>query len=133
MPIGEVGPHALDIVRLFLPEVTRRGNSWEGEVVHADRFGNLVTNLAEADLDEALLAHGEDPNRLQLVVGEARLPLARTYADLAEGEACFLLGSAGRLELAVNRGSAAARFGAGRGARVVLAGVLPQAEDAREG
>jgi S-adenosylmethionine hydrolase len=123
LPIEEVGPKAEEPVRLPLPEVRRRGEEWEGVVVHADRFGNLVTNFTRSDLEAAVAALDGDPNRLQLLIGEARLPLARTYADLAEGEACVLLGGAGRLELAVNQGSAALRFGAGRGARVRLRGL----------
>ena len=42
----------------------------------------------------------------------------RSYYDLPEGEGCALLGSSGRLEVAVNRGNASRMFGAGRGAPV---------------
>ena len=36
-----------------------------------------------------------------MVVEGAVLPLVRTYSDVAEGEACALLGSSRRLEVAV--------------------------------
>ena len=64
---------------------------------------------------------------LQILVyaGAARLPLAQTYADVAEGEGCALLGSSGRLELAVNQGSAAKELGLGRGDRVRLRALGP--------
>ena len=51
------------------------------------------------------------------------LPLVRTYSDVEPGRACALVGSSGRLELAVNRGRAAdALAGApvGAGVRVAL-------------
>ena len=32
------------------PPKTRRAEGWEGAVLHVDRFGNLTTNLLEADL-----------------------------------------------------------------------------------
>jgi S-adenosylmethionine hydrolase len=44
------------------------------------------------------------------------LPFVRTYADIAEGEACALIGSSGRLEVAVHRGNASRVLGAMSGA-----------------
>jgi S-adenosylmethionine hydrolase len=41
--------------------------------------------------------------------------LARTYADIGEGEACALIGSSGRLEVAVRQGNAARLLGVGTG------------------
>jgi S-adenosylmethionine hydrolase len=46
------------------------------------------------------------------------LPLVRTYTDVPEGEACALLGSSNRLEVAVHRGNAARLLGAAKGASV---------------
>jgi S-adenosylmethionine hydrolase len=48
------------------------------------------------------------------------MPLVRAYADVAEGEACALVGSSGRLEIAVHKGNAARLLGAGRGAPVIV-------------
>jgi S-adenosylmethionine hydrolase len=44
--------------------------------------------------------------------------LARTFSDVAPGEPLALWGSGGRLEVAVNRGSAAVALGLGRGGNV---------------
>jgi len=63
---------------------------------------------------------GGDPTELVALVGEVVMPLVRTYAEVSEGEPCALVGSSGRLEVAVSRGSAAAVLGAGLGETVRL-------------
>jgi S-adenosylmethionine hydrolase len=57
---------------------------------------------------------------LQLSVEGVVLPFARTYSDVAQGEPCAVLGSSGRLEIAVNQGSASRQLGAGVGSPVRL-------------
>jgi S-adenosyl-L-methionine hydrolase (adenosine-forming) len=119
MPLEEVGPPATDVVVLPLPAVRQRGDrEWEGEVVHSDRFGNLTTNISARDLTEILAHFGGDPTEVVVVVEGAILPLVRTYADVSEGEACALVGSSRRLEIAIHGGSAGRILGAARGAAV---------------
>jgi hypothetical protein len=103
LPLDEVGPVVADPVRLSLPAKVRTEDGWEGAVIHVDRFGNLTTNLLEADL-RALAGRGLEG--LEVFLGAHRLPLVRFYSEVEAGEACALLGSAGRLEIAVNRGRA---------------------------
>lgn len=68
-------------------------------VIYLDAFGNAMTGLrAPADGDGRLLAGG------------LSLPCARTFADMPPGEALWLVNSIGLVEVAVNRGSAAARL-----------------------
>ena len=79
----------------------------EGVVITVDRFGNAVTNL--------LAAHGG-----VVEVGTLRLPVLRTYADVAPGTPLALVGSSGLIEIAVRDGNAAALLGLGRDATVLL-------------
>jgi S-adenosylmethionine hydrolase len=79
----------------------------EGVVITVDRFGNAVTNL--------LAAHGG-----VIEVGELRLPILRTYADVAPGTPLALVGSSGLIEIAVRDGNAAALLGLARDATVLL-------------
>ena len=118
MPLDRVGPHLLSPVRLPVPEVRQTGEGWEAAVVHVDRFGNMTTNLRSAALDAILESVQGGRKGISVVARDRPLPLVRTYGDVPEGEACALLGSSDRLEIAVNRGSAAARFGAGVGTPV---------------
>ncbi|MGE5125418.1 MAG: S-adenosyl-l-methionine hydroxide adenosyltransferase family protein, partial [Betaproteobacteria bacterium] len=61
LALEEMGPVVGDPVRLVLPRAQRRTGACEGAVLRSDRFGNLVTNVLEADL--AALA-GADLRRL---------------------------------------------------------------------
>ena len=119
LAIQEVGPVVADPVRF--PEVPVRqveAGVWEASVIHVDRFGNLTTNLSQAALQQILDTVGGDPTQIVVVVEGMVLPYVRAYSDLPEGEGCALLGSSGRLEVAVRKGNASRVLGAGRGAPV---------------
>jgi S-adenosylmethionine hydrolase len=119
LPIQEVGPGIDDPVRFALESVRQRGDhEWEATIQHVDRFGNLTTNMSKPELDDVLAQVDGDPTQVVVLVGGVVLPLVRSYFDLPEGEGCALMGSSGRLEIAVNRGSASRVLGAGRGAPV---------------
>jgi hypothetical protein len=117
LPLEEVGPVVADPVRLAHPRKARLAAGWEGAVLHVDRFGNLTTNLLEADL---AALDGRGLEGLEVTLGTQALPLVRSYSDVAPGAACALVGSSGRLEIAVHRGRADALCGAGPGARVCV-------------
>ena len=119
MPIGEVGP-AVDDPVLLATEPLRQCNDdeWEAQVVHIDRFGNLTTSMSGEELQQVLAHVGGDPTQVVVQVEGMVLPFVHTYFDLPEGEGCALLGSSGRLEVAVSRGNAAHTLGATKGAPV---------------
>ncbi len=95
-------------VRLPAREPSEAPDGMMGEVVHVDRFGNLITNLpATAGLRGVTL----EPS------GPA-LTLVRTYGEVAPGAPLAYVGSQGTLELAVRDGRAADVLAAGRGTRV---------------
>jgi hypothetical protein len=112
----DLGPPVTDPVRLSL-EVARRDDATgriDGEVVHVDRFGNLVTNVSERLLPE-------HRSRLAIEVGSVRLEgMVASYAALARERPGALIESSGHLEIAVAGGSAAEILGLGVGARVVV-------------
>jgi S-adenosylmethionine hydrolase len=107
------GPRVLDPVRLSWPTVRAVAGAVAGAVLHVDRFGNLVTSIRVETLEE--LGRGA-----HIRLGGRSLPLVGTYGDLEPGQAGALIGSSGRLEVAVREGSAAARFKARRGTPVVV-------------
>ena len=100
-------------MRLSWPTVRAVAGAVAGAVLHVDRFGNLVTSIRA----ETLASLG---NAALIRLGGRRLPLVGTYGDLAPGQAGALLGSSGRLEIAVREGSAAAMLKARRGTPVVV-------------
>ena len=110
--LGSVGSAVASesLVRLASPVPTGGAAALRGEVVHVDRFGNLVTNLpAPAGARGAAVE----------VAGRA-LPLSRTYGDVAPGALVAVVGSSGMVEIAVRDGSAAAHLGAGAGLVIIL-------------
>jgi S-adenosyl-L-methionine hydrolase (adenosine-forming) len=111
--LTRLGPPVADPVRLSSPEVSEISGALAGTVVHVDRFGNLVTSIHAARLEEL----GPGP---RVRVGGRVLPLVGTYADLAPGSPGALVGSRHRLEIAVREGSAAALLKARRGTAVVV-------------
>jgi S-adenosyl-L-methionine hydrolase (adenosine-forming) len=119
LALEDVGPPLEDPVRFELETVRRRGDAeWEATVVHVDRFGNLTTNMTQRDFEDVLAQVGGDPTQIVVVVEGMVLPYVRSYSDLPEGEGCALLGSAGRIEVAIHRGSAARVMGATKGSPV---------------
>ena len=78
-------------------------------VVHVDRFGNLVTNIA-----------GVAAGATFRVAGRAIAGVSGTYESVAVGELVAYVGSRGTLEIAVREGSAAELLGAARGTPVEI-------------
>jgi S-adenosyl-L-methionine hydrolase (adenosine-forming) len=112
--LDQLGPRALGVVRLEQPQAMRTDHEMMGEVVHVDRFGNLITNIPGSwlkDLDEA---------RIEVRVGDRVAPMGRTYSTVDTGDVVAYVGSARMLEVAVRDGDAADHLGLGRGARVTL-------------
>ena len=107
-----LGPPLASLTSIEWPEPHETAAVIEGEVIHVDRFGNLVTNLPAALWPRVEAAGG-------LVLGPHRVTtLVRTYGDAAPGTTVALVGSQGFIEAAVVEGSAADRFAAGLGTRV---------------
>jgi S-adenosylmethionine hydrolase len=89
---------------------------WQAEVLHVDRFGNLVTNFV------ATTATGP----LSILAGGERIEgLRRTFADVDPGQFVAYVGSGGYLEIAVREGSAAERLALGAGDWVQISEVRP--------
>lgn len=100
-----------DLRELALPRPLATRGGLVGEVIHADRFGNLITNVVAADL--ARLSGAAPLKSIRIHVGRRRLSggLARTYGDAGRHALLALVGSSGRLEIARRDGSAALMLG----------------------
>lgn len=122
--LEEVGSPTDPVVRLLMPqpEVTRspdgRVRIVSGVVVHVDRYGNLITNIAGADLPANPWVHIEETRILGI---------APNYQSGADGSLIALVGSAGLLEVAVPNGNAARKLDLQVGARVVVSADPPRA------
>lgn len=103
--VAELGGEGADMIEVSLPAVRRHTGGVTGEILHVDRFGNLVTTISRDDLPAAPRAVTVE------VAGRAIAGLVSTYGDVEPGRLTALIGSGGRLEIAVRDGSAAAVLG----------------------
>ncbi len=126
--LDQVGPPAgeLEMLELRPPRRTSDG-VWEVPIVHVDKFGNLISSMSEDDL-QVILAGMEDGDLTGVVavLNDTVMPLVRAYGQLSEGEPCALVGGSGHVEVAINRGNAAAQLGAGRGSAMRLRVTSPE-------
>ncbi len=135
VPIAELGRVVHDPVRLPLPRLVVAEDHVLGEVLHADRFGNVITSIGVLSwptgtgrermlaLAPAFSSEGSPPTdpstwrsfsaerTLIHVKGQTLLEVHRTYAEVEPGNVLALVGSEGYLEIAVREGNAAQTLG----------------------
>ena len=118
-PPGEVGTEVSDLARLDPLTAAAAGDGvLRGFIVHLDRFGNCVTSIARDQLPPALQEAG-----FLVEIGGHRIRSIRgSYAEAgAAGQEPFgIWGSAGLLEISLDRDSAARTLGVQRGDAVRL-------------
>jgi len=103
-PLAEL---AIPVVRLGQCEIV-------GEVLAVDRFGNLITNVERRLVPD-------DSFQVEIsVAGQCLRDLQTCFADRPAGECLALVGSTGRVEIAVVNGNAARQLHAGIGDEVVV-------------
>ncbi len=105
--LGEAIP---DAVRLPRPQPEIQPGRILGQVIHIDRFGNLITNISKEQLPEKPLIR---------IMGKAISGISNSY-DAPAGTLLAIIGSAGHLEISLARDSAAHRLKAGVGQAVEL-------------
>ena len=112
VPLSDFG-EAVDSLAVFPVPVPHReaDGNLRGAILHIDSFGNLISNIKENDLPGdasiSVAAGGEVIHGLSPTYGAGRGLMA-------------LIGSSGRLEIALREGSAAARLGAEIGDEIIV-------------
>jgi hypothetical protein len=112
----EVGEPLTELVWRPPSRPARDGNRIMGEVIYADHFGNLITNLPQSLLAGSARVTVE-------IKGHRINSLSRTFHDHPEPASrgpLALLGSNGYLEIAIPDGSARDTLGVGAGETVHL-------------
>jgi hypothetical protein len=95
--IRELGDKASEPVSLEIPEPSVSGGEITGEILYADSFGNLVTNIRGETVGPGSTVY----------VGRYRIRgVSGSYGEAGKGELLAIIGSAGLLEISVNQGSA---------------------------
>ena len=105
----EVGTPMAGVVTLAIPQPKQQGNALVGHVLHADGFGNLITNIPASAVGE---------NAVIEVSGQRIDELSPSYAE--GPDLLAIIGSHGYLEVSVRNGSAAELLGAKVGHEVAV-------------
>ncbi|MBI4456462.1 MAG: SAM-dependent chlorinase/fluorinase [Acidobacteria bacterium] len=113
--IGKFGEDISDYVKLTPPKVKKMAEgAVQGMVLHIDKFGNLITNIAPCDLAGVKSA-------VKFAVAGREVPgLVRNYSEGAPGQPFALVGSAGFYEISALKDSAAKLLQAHRGDEVMV-------------
>jgi S-adenosylmethionine hydrolase len=109
----EIGREVTDFVRFEMSNPQRINDKETiGEIIHIDRFGNLITNLKAENL----------PARFVLQINDKRIEKHQKYYAEAErsGTVFSIVGSAGFLEIAAFQDSAKKILGVKTGTRISL-------------
>jgi len=112
VPLARLGPPVKDPVRVGIPVARLDGGQLLGEVIGTDRFGNLVTSVMGCDL------RGDLEGGSVEVAGTSLGPPLDAYAQGPDGAPAAIIGSSGRLEIFVRKGSARRILAVERGASV---------------
>lgn len=132
----ELGEPVSDLVILPLPLLVRSDDGISGEVLHIDRFGNIITSIGTLawESDRSLRLTGRfdssfalrvDAEGAAVTIGDCILRGIRpTYSAAHPGDILALVGSSGWLEIAVNQGNAAQKLSAVPGDLVRLTYVM---------
>jgi len=106
VPLQALGEPVTDPVILEIPRPLRIANGWKAQILLADAFGNLITNLTEADLQ------GQTVSEIRCL-GQVMHGVEVTFGSRQPGELMAMFDSTGSLSLCVVNGSAAERLKAG--------------------
>ena len=119
VPLTELGPAvpAETLARVEVPRPRVSPSEIVATILDVDRFGNLQLNVTSDDLEEAGIA-----SALEIAVaGRRRAAVrARTFADVAQGEAVVYEDAYRSVAIAVNGASAAQVLAARIGTEVAL-------------
>lgn len=114
------GSELKELIKLNIssPSVSPKG-SLVGEVIHIDRFGNLITNIDHESFGRFQKNHPVGPFKIR--VGRKTVPkLVNFYSETRAGELLAIFGSSDHLEISLNLGSAQDALGVKKGVKVEL-------------
>jgi S-adenosyl-L-methionine hydrolase (adenosine-forming) len=113
----KLGPAVKEISSLEWPGVRISPRRIDGVVLEIDSFGNIVTNISI----EALAGRPTDQRACVVCSIYETWGVYSTYGNRPQGTLCAIIGSNGRLELAIVGDNAAERLGIQVGVPVTIA------------
>jgi S-adenosylmethionine hydrolase len=118
-PVSSFGRVIDDPVTRSIADPIRQGKALLGQIEYVDRFGNLISNITEKHIQEFLEAAGRV--HLTIHVGpSAIIGLVPSYSEGRCDTPSALINSCGKLEIFLDRNSAAQRLQIGVGGEIRL-------------
>ncbi|MHA1323076.1 MAG: SAM hydrolase/SAM-dependent halogenase family protein [Candidatus Helarchaeota archaeon] len=107
--LDQFGVEIYDWEQYEFPEVQLNEEEILGEVIHIDRFGNIITNISKQFLYSLIgnKIHQTVHFNLTIKNQNMRIPLCYSYNQVAVGEFLTIYGSTDFLEISRNQSSAA--------------------------
>jgi len=101
--LEEFGPKVTDVIKPTFTKLINENGRVEGEILHVDDFGNIITNIK---YDE-LTCSEKDLLQIELAQHKLQLKLSKTYTTGKSQQLLLLVGSHSYMEIAINQGNAA--------------------------
>jgi S-adenosylmethionine hydrolase len=118
-PFESFGRLVTDCKTFTIATPTWEGKTLVGEIIHVDRFGNLISNLTRQHLEEVrAVTKGRQPS---IRIGTQTIEgLVASYSEGTVDQPSALINSDGNLEIFMKEASAADLLKAGRGVRIEI-------------
>ncbi len=105
-----------DPVSLSFPEPVLDPGTITGEVIHIDRFGNLITNVPKI-----MMKGRVKPDEVIIEIGNTVIEgISKSYSQKESGELLSVIGGTGFLEVSVNMGNAQQTTGVRVGDKIII-------------
>jgi len=119
VPPSEFGPEIFNPVAPSFIEPKISEDLIEGEIIHIDDFGNLVTNISYDEMKSLDIREG-DQLTIKLRGRAFDIKLCTAYSEVQLHKPLAIIGGCGLLELSVNQGNASKYFNVEIGERIFL-------------
>ncbi len=108
--LSKIGKMIKNPIKIKMPEPVVENSVINGEVMHIDHFGNIITNIDSKFLQ----------GKVEILYKSNIIDIAEFYSQKEENEPLGVINSYGLLEISINEGSAAKIFKARVGDKVVV-------------
>ena len=118
-PVSSFGPVINDPVTHSIADPIRQSHALLGQIEYVDRFGNLISNITASHIQEFQTSAGRQ--HLTIHVGTCAIHgLVASYSEGRCGSPSAIINSCGKLEIFLDRNSAAQFMHIGVGAEIRL-------------
>ncbi len=116
--LEKIGIETQNYQTITLPAPKITDNEIKAIIMHADNFGNLITNITPKELEK--IGRLGSSFLVKHRLGEVLCKWVKSYGWVKEGEYLLVEGGTGYIELSINKGNAARITGLGVGDTITI-------------